>query len=420
MSPSNEFDRAGARAAYADLLERLPHFVAAAPLIFCGMGACVDARVAMHDMHDLLAERRVPPAVALAALLKDRAARGVGGEVWVDWPQGPQWLAEHVPVRYALGGTGPQAAWMLSVLGARALVALEDRSAHMMAQVDARLSLADGGSLVQAGEVAAGGPSRPDIFIFEYTQGTDVGGVTPRRSSRIIVRFNNLGLEHDDEFDRLSVRLAGSAGAALLSGFSAVPAEALAGEIARVGDLARAWRDAGVGTIHLELAGYDSPEIGERVLHGMRHAITSVGMSHSEFLAMSPSPDLATGQGLATGLCALGDRLGIGRVCVHADDWAAAATKGETAIERDALMMGCLLSSARAAAGTPVHPTSIDARARFGPLPFPQPARCGEWNLVSCPSPYLAAPATTLGLGDTFTAGCLLVLAQRPGGAASA
>ena len=75
-------------------------------------------------------------------------------------------------------------------------------------------------------------------------------------------------------------------------------------------------------------------------------------------------------------------------------------------------MMGCLLSSARAAAGKPVRPTAIAPEARFQPPPFPLPVQCGEWNLVSCPSPYLSAPATTLGLGDTFTAGCLLVLAQ--------
>jgi len=405
VAPSHEHDKA----AYVDLLDRLPSLVTGAPLILCGMGACVDARVAMHDMAGLLAERHVPQAAALAALLTDRAARGVGGEAWINWPQGPQWLARHVPVRYALGGTGPQAAWMLSVLGARALVALEDRSAHMMAQLDARLLLAETGKLVAANDVEPRGPQRPDIFIFEYTQGLLVGDVTPPRSSRIIIRFNNLGLEHDNEFDHLSVRLAGSAGAALLSGFSAVAAPLLAAEIARVASLAAAWREAGVPCVHLELAGYDLPEIGEQVLQGMRRAVTSVGMSHSEFLAMSPQADLAIG------LPALGERLGVVRVCVHADDWAASATLGDAGIEREALMTGCLLSSARAAAGTPVRPDSINPRARFGVAPFPRPVQSGRWTLVSCPSPYLAAPATTLGLGDTFTAGCLLVLAQRPG-----
>ena len=393
------------RAEYADLLERLPGVVAAAPLIFCGMAACVDACVVMHDMDRLLAERHVPEAMRLADLLRDRAARGVGGEFWFDWLEGPRWLAEHVPVRHGLGETGPQAAWVLSVLGARALVALADRSAHMLARLNGRILLAEADALVPASEVQARGEPRPDIFIFEFTRGVAVGGVMPPRSSRVIVRFANHGLEHDDAFDRLSVGLAGSAGAGLLSGFSNVPADALAAELARVAALAAGWRAGGLGVVHLEWSGYDTPAIGAQVLDGMRRAMTSLGMSHSEYRVMSPSPDLATG------LCALGDRLGIDRVCVHADGWAAAATLGDADAERQALMTGCLLAGARAAAGKPVRPGSIDASARFSAPPFPRPVRSGRWNLVSCSSPFLAAPVTTLGLGDTFAAGCLLALA---------
>jgi ADP-dependent phosphofructokinase/glucokinase len=36
----------------------------------------------------------------------------------------------------------------------------------------------------------------------------------------------------------------------------------------------------------------------------------------------------------------------------------------------------------------------------------------GGWHIVTCPSPHLQQPRTTLGLGDTFMAGCLLVLGQ--------
>jgi hypothetical protein len=395
------------RSAYGAFLDRVPAFVDAASLTLCGMGACVDACVAMHDMDGLLAARAPAEATALAALLKDRAARGIGGEIWVDWAGGPAWLARHVPVRYALGGTGPQAGWALTVAGAPALVALEDRSAHMMARLDSRLLLAEAGAMLPAAQVAPRGEPRAEIYIFEYTAGIPCGDVLPPRSSRIIVRFSNHGLEHDPEFDRLSVRVAGTAGAALVSGFSNVPAGLLAAEMARVSALALAWRAAGVGTVHLELAGYDTRETGERVFDGLHRAITSVGMSHSEFLTLNP------GQPLAAGMCALGDRLGIARVCVHADDWAAAATKGDPEVECQALMMGCLLSSVRAAAGQPVRPTAIDPRVRLQMPPFPRQERRRDWTLVSCPSLYLEAPATTLGLGDTFAAGCLLVLGGR-------
>jgi ADP-dependent phosphofructokinase/glucokinase len=152
--------------------------------------------------------------------------------------------------------------------------------------------------------------------------------------------------------------------------------------------------------------------MGEAVVAGLRGAITSVGMSYSEFLTMSRDPDLASG------MCVLAERLDLDRLCVHADHWAAAATTGDVSREHEALLIGCLFASARAAAGRPVFPSEIDPRARFAVPPFPSPDQHGRWTLLSCPSPYLEAPATTLGLGDSFAAGCLLVLGQRPGGAA--
>jgi ADP-dependent phosphofructokinase/glucokinase len=410
MTPSEAHDPPPRPAAadYAGALRRLPGHVAGASLTLCGMGACVDARVSMHQMDALLSASAPPAAVALAGLLRERAGHGVGGEVFQDWPDGPRWLAEQVPVRYALGGSGPQAAWVLTVAGAPALVALQDRSAHMLARLDPRLLLADGDQLTPAGRVAPRGVARSDIFIFEYTAGMPVGDRLPPRSSRVIVRFSNHGLEHDPDFERASVRHAGRAGAALVSGFSAVPASDLPSEVARVAALTRRWRAAGVATVHLELAGYETPEMGEAVLAGLRGAITSVGMSQSEFLAMTGHTDLASG------MRALAERFDVDRLCVHADHWAATATTGDPSDEHEALLIGCLFASARAAAGQPVRPDRIDPRARFSSPPFPRPERHGRWALVSCPSPYLEAPATTLGLGDTFAAGCLLVLGQRP------
>jgi len=109
-------------------------------------------------------------------------------------------------------------------------------------------------------------------------------------------------------------------------------------------------------------------------------------------------------------MCGLGERLGLSRVCVHADGWAATATLGEPWIELKALLTGCLLASARAEAGTLVIPRRAPSSAIYRAPPFEEPIRRGKWWLVSCAAPYLAAPVTTLGLGDTFMAGCLLVL----------
>ena len=109
-------------------------------------------------------------------------------------------------------------------------------------------------------------------------------------------------------------------------------------------------------------------------------------------------------------------RLGVDRLCVHADTWALTATRGDAEQERAALMVGCLLASTRAALGYPARPVATPPGAIFEQPPDEHNG--GDWNVVACAAPYLPRPATTLGLGDTFMAGCLLVLGQskRPVG----
>jgi ADP-dependent phosphofructokinase/glucokinase len=398
------------RSAYLGLISELPSLAACARITICGMSACVDARIALSDLAPLLQSRLPEAAANFLVMLKERAARGIGGEVRVDWPGGPAWLSERFKPRYALGGTGPQAAWVLSTIGAPAILALRDRSAHMLSQLPPDVLLAEGGGTVPARQAALRGEKRPDIFIFEYTAGVPVDEVVPPRSSRIIVRFSDPGLEQDGDFDALTPMMARSAGAGLVSGFNCEPAGSLDAAIERVFALCRAWRSAGLETIHLELAGYDSPAARDRVLDAAAGVVTSIGMSQSELLALDPESDPPH-----RAMTALGDRLGLDRVCVHADHWAAAVTRGDPKRERLALMAGCLLAASRAAAGMPVLPNALDPEARFHELPFAAEAWSEAWSFVACPSPHLGSPATTLGLGDSFTAGCLLVLGQaRP------
>ena len=40
--------------------------------------------------------------------MRARAGRGEGGEIRVEWDEGPRWLATNERIRYALGGTGPE------------------------------------------------------------------------------------------------------------------------------------------------------------------------------------------------------------------------------------------------------------------------------------------------------------------------
>lgn len=390
---------------YRDLITDIPRIAGTAPLMLFGLSACVDARIFAHELGPLFRAGAPSEARAFGDLIKQRAAAGIGGEVRIEWPEGPGWLAGHVPIAYALGGTGPQAAWSLAAIGAPALIALEDRSAHKLGQVHPEILIAENGKAMRATEVVARGPRQPEIFIIEYTAGKAIDDVKPTRSSRIIVRFHDPGLEHDAQFEALSVTLAEKAGAGLISGFNSIPYELIDSEVAPVTRMLAKWRNAGVGPIHLELAGYDTPRQRDRVIDRLASFITSIGMSHSEFLPlMSGSSDLARD------MCTLGDRLGLDRVCVHADHWAAAATRGDPEVEARALMMGCLLAGTRAAIGVPAYPKDIDARATFATPPLRTVARHGDWSVVACASPHLEHPAATVGLGDSFTGGCLLML----------
>ncbi|WP_168990425.1 ADP-dependent glucokinase/phosphofructokinase [Aureimonas flava] len=393
-------------AAYGSLARRLPAIARSAPLTLCGMSACVDARIELSAAPALW-NADTGEAGAFAAMLRDRVRRGVGGEVRVEWPDGPAWLAAHVPARYALGGVGPQAGWVLTTLGAPALVNLADRSAHMLACLPPGLLLAEGERTVRARSVQPRGERRPDIYIFEYTAGRPVGDLVPNRSSRIIVRFGDPGLERDAAFDGLTPHLAPEAGAGLVAGFNGVSAGELDGELDRVFRLTHGWLEAGLPGVHLEMSTFEDAGPRDRVLEAARGAVTSVGMSHSEMRDLAPgTPDAD----LPAAMRALGERLRLRRVCVHADHWALTLTRDDPAVEREALMAGCLVASARSLAGRPVEPNGVPEGAAFLPCPVPDARLAGGWSSVAVPSPYLASPATTLGLGDTFTAGCLLIL----------
>ncbi|RRH94016.1 6-phosphofructokinase [Mesorhizobium tamadayense] len=381
--------------------------LSAAGLFLCGISACVDARVEMRDIQPLLDAPSDTPAGRLASLLLSRAARGVGGEVRFDWPEGPAWLRDRLCPRYALGGTGPQAAWVLGELGVRSLIALEDRYAAMLRQIPAGVLLAEKDTLKGADLVQASGPHLPEIFIFEFTAGRAIGAIVPPRSSRVIVRFGDRGIQRDRDFESLSRRLAPSAAAGLLAGLNDEAADNVGAASRHVFALSRDWKAAGLATIHFELAGYASQQAVKELLGHARGAITSLGMSYSELLEMNPFA-----QHPMEALIAVGEQLGLRRVCVHADTWAVAVTLNDPQEEELALMAGCAIASARAANGAPARTIAIAPEADFHPLPFETPVHKGRWTFVACASPYLGKPATTLGLGDSFTAGCLLILGR--------
>ncbi|GAB0117898.1 ADP-dependent glucokinase/phosphofructokinase [Acidisoma sp. 7E03] len=394
--------------AYTSLQRRTTGYVREARWTMCGLSLCVDAFTQLEDSTLTCLADGPPQAQALAAELRQRALKGIGGELRVDWPEGPAWLNAHLPLRIALGGTAAHAARVLTLLGAPALLALEHRTPEQLAVLDPDMLLAADRPM-RAAEVAPGGEDRPRVYVFEYMAGAVLGGTPLPRSSRIILRCHDFDLEQDAAFLRLSpdlLRQDGGLGAGVLAGFSSLGGGArLEAGLAQGRALAAAWAEAGIGLIHLELAGYETPAWRDQAMAGLAGSVTSIGMSLSEFRDLLPGA-----VSLEDGLLEIAARFRVDRIVVHADDWAIAATRSDPEREREALMMGCLLASARAAAGRLTVPDGLPAGARFADPP-PE-SRRGDWHIVSCPSPYLRQPRTTLGLGDTFMAGCLLVLGQ--------
>ena len=90
--------------AYADVLGRLGLYAQRAGWTVCGLSVCVDAFAQFAACADRL-NAGPAPAQALGAELRRRAAAGIGGEIRVDWAEGPQWVDANLPVRTALGGT---------------------------------------------------------------------------------------------------------------------------------------------------------------------------------------------------------------------------------------------------------------------------------------------------------------------------
>ena len=405
------------RRAYEALIAGLPDLVGRARLTLCGFSACVDVYLSLHDTELAAQAARATPAAALFAELKWRAIAGVGGEVFLDWPDGAAWLADHVTGTRGLGGTSAQAANLLATLGAPALLALADRSRHQLAVVHPDVCLADARGPVRRSEIVAAGAGAPPHYIFEFTAGRTVDRQVLRRSSRVIVRLNHSELQHDAEFDRISVELAGSAGAGILSGFNELPPARTKAEYAFALRTAEAWRARGLGTIHLELGDFPDESSPGEALAALAPAATSFGASLSELDGLMPASDPIEARAIA-----VAERYGFSRVCIHADHWALAVTRGDPEVETTALLTGCLVAAARAAAGQIVLPQSYPDGAELNPLPFPASQRLGGWHVVAVPSPYLARPTATIGLGDTFLAGTLLVLgadASRTGRAAN-
>jgi hypothetical protein len=208
---------------YGDLVQRLPAYVRAARLTICGLSTFLDGYVRLHEAEPLLDAREGTPQAALLRELSRRASAGIGGELYMDWPEGGMWVEKNLRFsRWGLGGSGAQAAQMLAILGAPALMSLEERSERQLSVIHPDVLVASNRGVIRSGELSTTRGRKPAHYIFEYTAGTRVGSIIPARSSRTIVRFTDERLDNHPDFIRESITAAANAGAAILSGFNEI------------------------------------------------------------------------------------------------------------------------------------------------------------------------------------------------------
>jgi hypothetical protein len=335
-------------------------------------------------------------------------SEGRDGELFWDWPEGWRWLAEALGPsnRAQVGGTGPQAAWALDVLGAPSIMALESRSREQLGVLAPDILVCSEGRTVPVHELAADADAAPiRNEILEFPGGSGLLDSSADRSHRVILRFSPIALERDEHFMAMQEKLGPSAGAAMLSGLSGL---AVSDGASRewASRLLRVWRECGPGLRHIELGDTTRPGDLRTVMTGLRGLNSSLGMSLSELLTL-----WGPAAGVAAKALELAHGLESPCVVVHADRWSLAVHRSDPGAVVRRLMTGNLLASARAAAGAPrgdVAPVSYAIYTED--VPESGPLDKG-WRVDCVPTPFVARPASTIGLGDTFTAGLLLAAA---------
>lgn len=409
---------------YSAFAETLLRAAPAARPLLAGFNIFVDATYPMDGERIVRlvaeAERPAPPGdlgPGLAAQVLARLADGRGGALCVNWEGGAAWTTGLLgaPANLQLGGTGPQAAWALASIGAPAIIAITDRSDEQLGVLHPGIRVCDvDGRLVSPREVAARTlPAKPRNIILEFTEGTRWPGGAVRRSTRIMLRFLDSGIERDLAFAETARCMASTASACLVSGLDALPAGD-SGSVAWLQALVRDLRSRGLPASHFELAEFPTLAQMRDLATAFADLADSVGMSLSEarmLVGARATP--------AEAARAIAERFGYATVFIHADDWAMAVHRDAPGTRVAALMAGNLLASARAYLGRPSTDLAIAPEARFE-TDLPPAGSLGDgWEADCVPAPYLARPRATVGLGDTFVAGLMLAagtaaIAPRP------
>ena len=334
------------------------------------------------------------------------ADSGHGGEIEVDWPDGPAFFKDLPPKQALPGGTGVQVACQLALFGTSPVLALERRDPKLIRLLHPNITLAEADSGNAESSSSEPTPIHP---IIEFSPACDGGGST--RADRVIVRFSEDPIEQDKAFANHTCNRDHEAGAAVVSGFNALKERKLESALAWGADLLRRWMDIDLPLIHLELADFSTTDERDTMLVEFAGLYTSIGMNFSELQHLQ-SGDLKTSDSILGAVHSVARNFGVSRVTVHEDRWALSFTQGDPVKELRAIEFGCLTASTRAHVGQPAKPLGLPDSATLANPHWPSIAKAQhDGHFVCCAAPYLDNPTTTIGLGDSFLAGTLAVLA---------
>ena len=387
-----------------EIRDRAPHI---SP-IFCGFAACIDRICDLDDALAVLQAQGGAQRADLRERLVEHANAGTGGEFDAGWPEGERVFAGMRSARSLPGGSSTQVAQQLAIAGAQPLLALERRDPALLELLHPNIQFAPQDETMVRQQTLLPVPSH-QIIEFSPAQ----RAVRTPRADRIILRFSDDCFQFDEAFAVYSRAAAGRAGAAMLSGFNALKPDEFDRALTWSRRLATAWKEAGVPVIHMELADFASPDDRKQLLQAFAGICNSVGMNVAELAALRPDPAIDEAS-VPTAMLAIASELRLDRVNVHADRWSLSFTRADPRTELDAIRYGCFTASARAQVGHAVDPASARLTATLEPCPWPAIRPANDGHFVSCPAPHLAHPTTTIGLGDSFLAGTLAVLAGVP------
>lgn len=424
--------------------------------VACGFTANVDrvVRLSEEGLAALLVGReialdgrRVTQADTVDDLLTavvQAIAAGRGIDLPVRDPGVQAWLLERVGGRDQVGGTGAQAAVTLAHLGFPVLLHLTGRS---LAQIGAlrspgRIAVATTHGIVPAEEaVEVADPTMWHVAL-EYGAGLTarVGqrSIVAPRADRIIVSHDpvNADFRIDPRFAAALANPAFPVRGLLLSGFSQVTETAslervLAEAVAALG----CWRAMRPDLfVHLELGAMPRPALLRRVVDVFSPLVDSVGLNGDELrdlLGASAKPSNESNEeeaALASRLASFARQIPTPRVSLHSGSCCLTVTAGAPERERDALLVGSLVASTRARTGAfPTVAALSESLADCRPHPTGQTTiralglcdgigAVETGSLVGVPTPLVETPRATVGLGDSFTAGVLAMLAVPASG----